>query len=144
MPTSALTKPASNSKDPAYRHISYANIKLMFQMTEAGKTQREIAAFIKCDQSTVSRIMSELSDARDAARRILHHGAVPMAERLVALAEPKEAIEVLRDIDVLPRKESSASASAIQINIGMPGAPAGPDPFLVVSPQAIPDVVDSE
>jgi hypothetical protein len=40
-----------------------------------------------------------------------------------------QALEVLDRLDVLPKRRTESGGHAVNIIIGMPGHPAGPDPF---------------
>jgi hypothetical protein len=62
------------------------------------KTQCQVAAILKCHQSTVSRILDKYGDTTLLARKTLAAGAQAMAERLVKDSKPKEIVKTLRGI----------------------------------------------
>lgn len=134
MSETATVSEAQRIDEPKYARTSRATEGLILKLSEAGKTQTEIAAIVGVNQSTVSRTLSELTDARYLAKAILHRGATKLAERIVKDANVAESIEVLERIEVIkPKQQADSGGGRVQILIGMPGQPAGPLPVIVQS-----------
>ena len=115
---------------------------LALKRTNPSVTQQAIADAVGCDRSTVSRWLATYSDTIDDARNVLNAGALEAAVRVTewvksddARASMDASKTVLKAAKLLEDESKSAGNVAIQVVIGMPGAPAGPDPF---------DVVDSK
>jgi hypothetical protein len=108
----------------------------ILELAAAGVTQMEIAAQIGCHQSTVSRTIAVYADTRGLARKFLEAKAIDVARDLVAAAKdrPAQALKLLGKLDVV-RDETVGGSDAVQVNVivGQPGQPAGPDPITVTT-----------
>ena len=125
--TSALTPP-ERKRD--YSRLTQAEVGVLLQLRNLGKTQTEIAQTLQCDVSAVSRWLAKLQDTSDIAKLKLKNGAERLAERVVKRANVTESLEVLDRLEVLPKREVSGNGKTnIAIIVGMPGKAAGADPF---------------
>lgn len=121
--------------EPKYTRVSRQKETLILKLSEAGKSQTEIAGIVGVSQPTVSRTLAEFVDTRIVAKALLNRHATALAERVIKEANVAESIDVLERIEVLaPKQANSAHGAAISIVIGMPGSPAGPRPILDLSP----------
>lgn len=116
--------------------LTRAEISALLKLHEAGKTQVEIAQALGCSQPTVSYWLNEYGDTRSEAVYTLRNGAQKLAERIVKQADVTESIDVLERLEVIAPKHQEASRGGVQIIIGMPGSPAGPDPLIQVNETA--------
>jgi hypothetical protein len=115
----------------------------ILSLRDAGHSIRAIAAIVDRDKNTVNRIIAEAEDEQaELARNLLKLKAKQFAcDWSVASAEAakkgdhRPAKDGLVAAGVIEDKAAAQAGAAVQIVIGMPGAPAGPDPF---------DVVDSK
>lgn len=114
---------------PAYHRVTITQLDVMFRLRGLGKTQQEIADVLGVAVSTVNEHLQQLTDTRELAKGIAKAAAAPLTERVIAQADVDQALEVLDRLDVLPKRIVDSHASSINIMIGMPGHPAGPDPF---------------
>ena len=89
-----------------------------------GKTQSEIAAVVGCDQATVSRTLSKLTDTRPLAEAIAHSSAAKMMQNVIDNGKPELHAKVLQGVGVkvLPEDESRGRSQVI-VQIGVSGAP---------------------
>lgn len=129
MPSTVLPKSILD-----YSRLSRQEVGLLLKLHEAGKTQTEIAETLGCSQPSVSRWVSELCDTRTEAKQVLHNGAQKLAKRVVSEASVEQSLDVLERLEVItPRVQQDSLRTAVQINVGMPGTPAGPDPLSAVN-----------
>lgn len=116
--------------------LTRAEVGALLNLHRAGKTQVEIAQVLGIDQSNVSRWLDKLIDTTEVAKHTLRNGAQKLAERVVKHANVEESLEVLDRLDVAPKRQIEGNGSKVNIVIGMPGQPAGPDPFVnALSPE---------
>lgn len=125
--------PSSESveRKPDYSRLTRAELASLFALHRAGKNQVEIAHTLGCNVSTVSRWLSDLTDTTDLAKQTARNAAQKLVERVIKHANVEESLEVLDRIEVLPKRQSEGKGAAVNIVIGMPGSPAGPDPLVV-------------
>jgi transposase-like protein len=129
-------KPAQPIRD--YSRLSRTEVGLILKLSEAGKTQVEIAQTIGCNQSTVSHWLNEFADSRETAKHVLRSGAEKLAERIVKQADVEQALEVLDRLDVAPKKRDTHLGNAIQIVVNTPGQTSlAPPSALFQSNQAL-------
>lgn len=133
MPSSALERIPDRSR------LTRAEVGALLNLHKAGKTQVEIAQALGIDQSNVSRWLDKLVDTTELAKHTLRNSASTLAKRVVKNANVEESLEVLDRLEVLPKRQTEARAGGVNIVIGMPGQPAGPDPVVVdLSPSVAP------
>lgn len=102
---------------------------LILELSRAGLTQERIATQIGCHQSTVSRTLAEYDDSRPLARKYLEAKALAMTRRFVEEAKPEAVLRMLGKLDVVRDDVAPRAVAAVQVIVGTPGHPAGPDPF---------------
>jgi hypothetical protein len=124
-----------SKRKPDYTRLSRAEVASVVALHRAGKTQTEIALTLGCNTSTVSRWLNQLGDTTELAKQKLRAGSAELVDRVLKRADIDQSLEVLDRLDVAPKRERNASnGNQVNIVIGMPGAPAGPDPMITVSP----------
>jgi len=80
MPETILER--SNQRIPEYSRLTPADISLILQLSEAGKTQTQIAETVGKTQPTVSRCLSEFNDTANLAKRKAHNLAYKAVQKL--------------------------------------------------------------
>lgn len=121
---------------PDRSRLTRAEVAALLNLHRAGKTQVEIAQALGIDQSNVSRWLDKLIDTTEVAKHTARNAAQKLVERVIKHSNVEESLEVLDRIDVLPKRQIEGNRSQVNIVIGMPGQPAGPDPLLVaLSPE---------
>lgn len=128
-----IDKPEKRKAD--YSRLSRDEVAAILNLHRTGKSQVEIAQILGCDHSTVSRWLDKLVDTTELAKHTLRNGAQALAERVIADADVEQSLEVLDRLDVVPKKRDESQRTGIQINIGMPNQPIGPDPLLSLVPR---------
>src|SRR3990167_8264315 len=124
MPSSVLPESI-----PDRSRLTRPEVGLLLKLHEAGKTQTEIAHTIGCSQSVVSRWLSELADTRIEAKHVLHNGAQKLAKLVISEATEDQSLDMLERLEVVAPRQQQGGVGGVNILIGMPGSPAGPDPF---------------
>lgn len=127
----AIAEHALANAKPDYSRLTRAEIGSILSLARAGKTQTEIAQALGCNVSTVSRWLEKLDDTTELAKQRLRNSAEALSERVIRDADVDQSLEVLDRLDVLPKKQSEGNRTGVQIVIGMPGNPAGPDPVVI-------------
>ena len=123
-------KRSQRMSSPAYRRVSHQQLTLIFQLADAGRSHLQIAQGVGVHPSTVSRTLEKYADTRVLAKRIAFNAAAPLMERVLRDSDVNQALEVLDRTEALPRRIVDTGANTrVNIVIGMPGRPAGPDPF---------------
>lgn len=119
--------------------ISTADLALMVQLHDEGKTQAQIAQRLGCTQQNVSYHLRQLGKpTRDLAERLMDAALLHDARRLNDIAEKGAAEDAIRAIKLKWQARSmvdnakSQQTMNLQVVIGMPGQPAGPDPVVLV------------
>ena len=111
------------------RYVTHAYTKLMLDLSETGKTQREIAAITGYSQETVQHTLALWHDTRELAKRHVYKAATRLSKAVVTgsvrAAEddhnPEHARKLLQDIEVLPREHAAGADQRTQIVVMMPG-----------------------
>ena len=143
MNSTALTAQAEQIADaylpekriPDRSHLTRAEDVLILKLHAEGKSQVDIAAVIGCSQPTVSRTLAEYEDTSILAKYRVRNSALKLVDRVIADADVDQSLEVLDRIGVLEKRNvDSGRAGQVNIVIGMPGQPAGPDVTIDVSP----------
>jgi hypothetical protein len=93
-------------------------IATLLQLHKLHKTQTEIAQAIGCDQGTVSRWLSKLTDTTELAGTYLRGQALRMAKNVVKSGQARDHIQALKGLRVLAEDSSSTQ---IAIGINLPG-----------------------
>ncbi len=114
-----------------YGRLSRAEVASLLSLSDAGKSQVEIAQILGCDQSNISRWLSKLRPTTDLAKHRLQNAALELTERLIESADAEQSLEVLDRLDVLSKKRDNGAQSGVQVFIGMPSQPIGPDPLTI-------------
>jgi len=144
-----IKKPERNVDRLHYRILCMTDeqVEVMLQMERDGKTQKEIAAVMSCDQSAISRALAKFPDTRATARRRLIAAATQMSDHVIKAAKEAAengdgsvALEVLDRLDVLPNKKHQAAASGAPQIMVVVGAP----PNTPVNVRALPVFEDAE
>lgn len=116
-------------RTPDYSRLTRAEVASILSLSRAGKTQVEIAQALGCNHSTVSRWLADLEDTTELAKHKLRSAAVDFVDRVVKDADVEQSLEVLDRIGVAEKRQTQSGNAQVQILIGMPGSPAGPDPL---------------
>ena len=121
--------------------LSKRDLGLMIQYRADGLSTTKIAQRLGVSHSAISQQLAQYTDDRDLTRLRAQAATgelwqdVREGTRLAALAgRPEPAIRLLEKLEVLPKDQVADQRSAIQIVIGMPGKPAGPDPMIALPP----------
>lgn len=125
---STALEPGSERK-PDYSRLSRAEVGSLLALSRAGKTQTEIAQALGCAISTVSRWLANTEDTTELAKLRLRSSAVDFVNRVIKDADVEQSLEVLDRIGVAEKRQTQSGNAQVQILIGMPGSPAGPDPL---------------
>ena len=95
-------------------------VATLLQLHKLKKTQTEIAQAIGCDQGTVSRWLSKLTDTTEIASTYLRGQALHMAKNVVKRGQARDHIAALKGIGVLAEDKSDIN---IAIGVSLPGMP---------------------
>lgn len=95
-------------------------VATILQLHKLNKTQTEIAQAIGCDQGTVSRWLSKLTDSTELASAYLRGSALRMAKNVVRKGQARDHIQALKGIGVLERDNTDVK---IAIALSLPGLP---------------------
>ena len=110
------------------KHLTYPEIGLAIKLRDEGLTQEQIAQRLDRDQTTISDVLLNFTDTRPIAQLKLRNSAVRFAERVIQRADVDQSLEMLDRLEVVPRRQVDHSkANQVNIVIGMPGKPVGPD-----------------
>jgi len=129
----------AQSPNTGKKHLTQDQIAKILRLSDEGLTQVQIADAIGVDNSTICRTLANFQDTTDLASRRFKASAIQTAERLIAIAEKsadedaviKAAKVGLEVAGLTGQRVTGAGPIAIQVNVGMPGQPAGPDPLMV-------------
>ena len=109
-------------------HLSYPEIGLALKLREEGLTQTEIGQRLDRDTSTICDLLANFVDTRPLATKYLQHRAMSFARKVSQDANVEESLEMLDRLEVVPKRQiDSSQAGHVNIVIGMPGHPIGPD-----------------
>ena len=120
--------------------FTQAELGLILHLSSEGKTQVEIAQRLACSQAAISKALKRLGvDTTTLAEHHFKSRSYFVARRLTRIAEKSEdedaAIKAggkaLEAAGLTGQRVSGSGAVQIQVNVGMPGQPAGPDPLTV-------------
>jgi hypothetical protein len=137
---------AANLPAPATPPITLANQHIVSDLLKHGLTPAEVSASTGIGPPDVARAAVSGRDTREAAKETLQAGANDLASRVVTKANVAECIDVLERVGVLEPKRDSARGGSVNILIGMPGAPIGPDlsPLVFDLPPALPETTTTK
>ena len=112
-------------KRPHYKRVSLRQEAKIYRLALEGHTQVQIAQLLGVNQSSVSRILSDWGDTKQAAQDYLASKALDVAARAVTESDP---LDLLERIDVVKGKggDKSGSGLTIQIGIAMPDLSPAP------------------
>jgi hypothetical protein len=91
-------------------------VATILQLHKLKKTQAEIAQAIGCDQATVSRWLTRLTDSTEVAGAYLRGSALQMAKNVVKAGQARDHIAALKGIGVL-KEDETGHGLVIQIGI---------------------------
>ena len=138
--TKSLTTHTSNLALTKHT-LSKRDIGLMLQYRTDGLSVTQIAQRLGVSHAAISQQLAQYTDDRDLTKLRAQAATeelwqdVREGTRLAARAgRPEPAIRLLEKLEVLPKDQVADQRAAIQIVIGMPGKPAGPDPMLELPP----------
>jgi len=103
--------------------LTREQLQAALDLRKLGKTQAEIAQAISCDQATVSRWLSTLTDSTDLAGAYLRGKALDMAKNVVRNGQARDHIQALKGLKVLAEDGRDVK---IAIGISLPGMPLSP------------------
>ena len=121
-----MAEPAPPESDTSkYAKLTRSDIGLVYKLHKDGLTQVQIAQLLGVNQSSVSRILSDWGDTKQAAQDYLASKALDVAARAVTESDP---LDLLERIDVVKGKggDKSGSGLTIQIGIAMPDLSPAP------------------
>ena len=100
---------------PAYKRLTDAKRVTILQLDKIGKTQVEIAEIVDCDQSTISRWLTQCRDTTKEANAYLRGQALRMSRNIVMNGKPSDHIDALEGISVLAPEQKPS----ITVQIGI-------------------------
>ena len=110
------------------KHLSYPEIGLALKLRDEGLTQVQIAQRLDRDKSSLCELLAQFVDTRPLATKYLQSRALSFAQKVSHDANVDESLEMLDRLEVVPRRQVDHSkANQVNIVIGMPGKPVGPD-----------------
>jgi len=109
----AKAKDASHTK--TVKRLTDADKAFALRYHAEGLTQVQIAQRLGCDQSNVSRWLSQCQDTTVEASAYFRGRALPMAEKIVKRGRPSDLIKALQGVGVL--QEERGSGLVVQIGI---------------------------
>jgi hypothetical protein len=120
-----------------YSRVSQEKLLAIKQLHKLGKTGQEIAAALEVHPSTVSRWLKVLEGGDNTvpeARNLMKAQALPAAMGIMEQTtdtDPRVRQGALKAVLALAGvQEGSAQVTVgVQVIVGAPGQPAGPDPF---------------
>jgi DNA-binding MarR family transcriptional regulator len=126
---------------PQRRSLTHSEIALAVKLRHDGLTQEQIGQRLNRDQTTISALLQQFEDTRLLATAKARNRAVDVLDaalegsiRAAKKGRPEHALEVVDRLEVLTKRQTeSGRGNQVTIVIGMPGAPAGPDPMITVS-----------
>lgn len=98
----------------------------ILELSDAGKSQAEIAERIGCHQSTVSRTLAEWKDTRGPARKYAEAKSLHMMKRFVADATPADILKMQAKLDVIREDRESQGGNTLVVMLGSADAPLQP------------------
>jgi hypothetical protein len=107
-------------------------VATILQLHKLHKTQAEIAQAIGCDQGTVSRWLSRLTDTTELASSYLRGSALRMARNVVQKGQARDHIQALKGVGVL---EADRTEVNLAIGVSLPGLTFASPVVTVSSPQ---------
>jgi predicted transcriptional regulator len=122
-------------EDVAYKRLSAAQIALILQLSEAQKTQTEIAQIIGVTQATVSRTLSKFRPTTQLAELRAKAAALPAVRALVDNMESAlkdgdtKPVELVLELAGMRKKDSGNQAQQVNVVVGMQGQASYQDPF---------------
>lgn len=121
----ALVQKIDGAEVGANKRLSAADHALIVRWADEGKTQTLIAQRLGVSQGRISQVLAEFRDSRPLARKRLEAGSLELAQRIVADADPDQAIDVLERLEVLPPKQAGGGGGITIVNqvAGMAGLP---------------------
>jgi len=106
MPESALaTRPPADT--PKYRRLADIDRAFILKLSDAGRTQVEIAEQLRIAQSTVSQVLTAFTDTTADSKRYLRGQALPMARNIVKKGRAADHVAALKGLGVLEDQPSS-------------------------------------
>ena len=118
------------------RRLSNRAKGLILSLTDAGKSQTEIAQIVGCTISTVSRTLDDLTDNRALARRQLEAAAPNLVRTITQSKDAATALRALGKLDVV-REDGPNSSVNVAIAIGQPSTPLAAPSIQIASPLQI-------
>ena len=131
-PQPTETLPAcSPPPEPAYRRLTYQQMRIARDLSREGKSQVQIAEVLGCTQQTVSRALQAIAeDSTDLAIDAAKASAFRRARRLASWSETRDKIGLdaakhLDNIAGLGEKSNQINNIAIVLGVGagVPGQP---------------------
>ena len=123
--------------------VEAAEAARMCELFGRGESVEAIGAALERPADTVRQVLARFTPTIDAARKRLEGGALDAADRWVELAKTSNRHEAARDLllhtgTITPVDGGGTSGPRVVVVVGVPGAPAGPDPFagVVLGPKA--------
>jgi predicted transcriptional regulator len=118
------------------RHLTIAQLGRVLELNAEGHSQAKIGQMLGCSQQTISDALRRLGG--DTTRLATHHAkakayaAARRLARITAEGKDEHAIKAagkLLEVAGVTDNGKSKQDIGIQVIVGMPGKPAGPDPF---------------
>jgi hypothetical protein len=133
----ALAEAERVESDKAYTRMSATDKALVVQLAATGdKSQAQIATFMGCAPSTVSRILAECKDMAPAAKAFIQGQAMAMAENVVKNGSPDLHAKVLERFGAIPPEEKSGEGPFV-IVLGSTDKPIVPPLMPVIEAQIV-------
>lgn len=141
MTTDALTTPDAPTPDKstvAYQHLTPEELSLIRAWYLEGKPITYMSRQLKRDWGTVRLAISRLSRETKAptVRLAVAEAEAGAFDRVKTLENwtkkrDRQGMEAVKELNRIAgmSKETAQTTMNVQINVGMPGDPTGPDPF---------------
>ena len=129
---------------PQYKRVTTEEAAKIYRLRREGLTLEEIADHLGRSLETIHRHLEAFErDTTEDAAKVLKASALPAAMKAQELLEHGDgrvalgAVKTVLQATSLLEQQGQSTAIGVQVVIGMPGQPAGPDPLQVVESKAL-------
>ena len=116
-------------KPRSYTHLTDAERVAILYLIELQKSDAEIARVLNRAQSTITEFRHTLVDRTRIAKLRLRNVMPDLVDKFAAEAKPEDILEAFDREGVSEKRQTESQNTNFHIVVGMPGQPAGPDPF---------------
>ncbi len=118
----------SIGKGKGHELSNWETMRILEMYHKEKKTQMEIARYIHCNQSTVSKIINKYRSTTDLGKMLLQANAMQLVEKLVQTENPKVIAKVLAGL----KGSDGTRLIEAERDFGGPAGPAGNQIFVGV------------